>query len=45
VNKKLLWRGSATDVVDSSQSADVRQYQLKQAVTQLLQNFPPKPKK
>lgn len=43
--KKLMWRGAATDVVDSSQSADVRQYQLKQAVTQLLQNFPPKPKK
>jgi hypothetical protein len=43
--KKLMWRGSATDVVDSSQPADVRQYQLNQAVTQLLQNFPPKPKK
>jgi hypothetical protein len=43
--KKLLWRGSATDVVDPSQSADVRQYQLNQAVTQMLQNFPPKPKK
>jgi hypothetical protein len=45
VGKKLLWRGSATDVVDPGQPADVRQYQLNQAVTQMLQNFPPKPKK
>jgi hypothetical protein len=45
VGKKLLWRGSATDVVDASQPADVREYQLNQAVTQMLQNFPPKPKK
>jgi hypothetical protein len=45
VGKKLLWRGAASDVVDPTQPADVREYQLNQAVTKLLQNFPPKPKK
>jgi hypothetical protein len=45
VGKKLMWRGAATDVVDATQPADVREYQLNQAVTKMLQNFPPKPKK
>lgn len=45
VGKKLLWRGSASDVVSQSRSVDARQEQLQEAVTKILENFPPRPKK
>ena len=40
--RKLLWRGSATDVVDPTASGEARQKKINEAVTQILEKFPPK---
>lgn len=40
--RKLLWRGSATDVVNPTASGEARQKKINKAVTRILEKFPPK---
>jgi hypothetical protein len=38
---QLIWRGSATDEVNLSATAEMKQKQINEAVTRLLEKFPP----
>jgi len=40
--RKLLWRGSPTDVVNPTASEEARQKKINEAVTRILEKFPPK---
>ncbi len=40
--KELMWRGTASDVIDPSASAEQREENLREAVRRMLENFPPK---
>lgn len=43
--KELVWRGSASETVNKSTSAEKKQEHLDKAATKLLKDFPPKPGK
>ena len=40
-SRQLIWRGSATDEVNLSANAEMKQKQINEAVTRLLKQFPP----
>jgi hypothetical protein len=39
--KKLIWRGTVSDVVDPAKSPEKRQQKINKAVAQAFENFPP----
>jgi hypothetical protein len=39
--KKLIWRGTAMDTVQKSDSPEKREERMNKAVTDMLQKFPP----
>jgi hypothetical protein len=41
--KELVWRGSASRVVDADESPQTREVKVQQAVDKLFDGFPPKP--
>ena len=43
--KKLVWRGTASKTLDTKAKPEKQQKNLQKAVTKLLKNFPPPPKK
>lgn len=43
--KKLVWRGTATDTLDTGANAEQKQQGLDMAMKQLFANYPPAPKK
>lgn len=42
--KQLVWRGTATRVLDPNSSQETRQKNLDKAIRKLMEKFPPKPK-
>lgn len=43
-SRELVWRGSATDKVNFSNSPEQKEQQINEAVQKLLEQFPPQPK-
>jgi hypothetical protein len=44
-SKQLVWRGSATKTLDPKAKPEKKEKNIGKAVTKLLKNYPPKPKK
>jgi hypothetical protein len=45
VQKELVWRGTASKTLDPKAKPEKKQKNLTKAVTKLLKNYPPQPKK
>jgi hypothetical protein len=45
VQKELVWRGTASKTLDPKAKPEKKQKNLSKAVTKLLKNYPPQPKK